>query len=452
MDNRYMKMLSQILLLSLTLALTAQEKEVLPTESHLKWADLEIGVLIHYDINVFAKGGYVNVDYARKETLPDLSVFNPSKLNTDQWIQAAKNAGAKYAVLVAKHGTGFTLWPSGANDYHIGNTPFRDGKGDIVKDFIQSCKKFGLQPGIYYNTNYNAYYGAGYTKLPEEEILKYNKIVYNQLFELWTQYGSLFEIWFDGGVMTDKKTGIGERVSVMLRKYQSEAILFQGPLQEKNLIRWVGNEEGTAPYPNWSRSDAVTSSDGTVKIPDLRGNPDGEYWIPGEADFPNRKGEWMWKPDMKNNPVYSADELMHNYYTSAGRNANMLIGMVIDTAGLFPEEDSKVFEEFGRKLKERSETLAGERKGKGNTVILNFKSSTQINQIEIQEDISKGEHIRSYYVEGLADGNWIRLCEGTSVGHKRIQLFDPVNVSSVRLTVENSSGIPAIRRFAAYNF
>ena len=94
-------MLSKILLLSLTLTITAQQKEVLPTQSHLKWADLEIGVLIHYDINVFAKGGYVNVDYARKETLPDLSVFNPSKLNTDQWIQAAKNAGAKYAVLIA---------------------------------------------------------------------------------------------------------------------------------------------------------------------------------------------------------------------------------------------------------------------------------------------------------------------------------------------------------------
>ena len=108
--------------------------------------------------------------------------------------------------------------------------------------------------------------------------------------------------------------------------------------------------------------------------------------------------------------------------------------------------------EFDRKLKKRSESLVGDCKGEGNIVILKFKSSTQINQIEIQEDISKGEHIRSYYVEGLADGNWIRLCEGTSVGHKRIQLFDQVNVRSLRLTVENSGGLPSIRRFAAYNY
>jgi len=433
--------------------LYAQTSNVLPSKSQLKWANSEIGVLIHYDINIFAKGGADAVDLAKKETLPPLSAFNPSKLNTDQWIETAKKAGAKYAVLVAKHGTGFTLWPSKANDYNIGNTPFKNGKGDILGDFIKSCKKYDIKPGIYYNTNYNSYFGAGYTKLPDDQTLKYNQMVYQQLHEIWTKYGTLFEIWFDGGVMTDKKLGISDKVSTLLRKYQPNAILFQGPLSENNLIRWVGNEEGHAPYPNWSKADANTSATGTVEIPNLNGNPDGKYWIPGETDFPNRKnGGWMWDADGSKQPPFSADELLDRYYTSVGRNANMLIGMVIDTAGLFPEHDSQIFVEFGKKLNARTQSMIGTTDGKGNIFTIKLEAAKEINQIEIQEDISKGERVRSYNIEGLVEGKWNKLCDGTSVGHKRIQLFDKVKVTEIRLTIVKSEGEPIIRKFSVYKY
>jgi alpha-L-fucosidase len=136
-------------------------------------------VIIHLDINIFAPDSF---DYAKRETLPPLTVFNPSRLNTDQRLAAARGAGAKYAVLVAKHGTGFCLWPSHVHGYHVGNTPWQGGNGDIVRDFIASCKKYGIRPGLYYNTK-----------------------VLQQLTELWTSYGELFEIWFDGSVMADRR-------------------------------------------------------------------------------------------------------------------------------------------------------------------------------------------------------------------------------------------------------
>lgn len=426
--------------------LFAQPAKVLPTKSQLEWANSEIGVLIHYDINIFSPETF---DYSKKETLPPLSVFNPTKLNTDRWVESAKKAGAKYAVLVVKHGTGFCLWKTKAHSYHVGNTPFRGGDADILADFVESCKKYGLKPDIYYNTNYNTYYGAGYTKISDEERLKYNEVVYQQLREIWSQYGNLFEIWFDGGVMVNRKTGIAGKVSELLRTYQPNAVLFQGPLTEKNLIRWSGNEDGSAPYPNWNRADAGTSSEGTVKIPDLHGNPEGNYWIPAESDFPNRHGAWMWRTG-EEKKVMTPDELMQRYYTSVGRNSNMLIGMVIDTAGLFPAPDAKAFEEFGIKLGQRKKSEVGKTRGKGNTMIIELNKPLDINQVQIEEDITKGERIREYKVEAMIDGQWQQVCEGTSVGHKRIQLFDKVKTYSVRLIITKSSEYPIVKSFSAY--
>lgn len=171
-------------------------KNVLPTPQQVKWADKEIGVIIHFDIDLYGPDTY---HYGQKSTLPPLSVFHPSKLNTDQWIKAAKSAGAKYAIFVAKHGTGFANWPSRANNYNVGHTPWRDGKEDIVADFIKSCKKYGIEPGVYYSVNSNTYYEAG-NNMSDSARKAYNKIVLMQEKELWTNYGKWFEIWFDGGM------------------------------------------------------------------------------------------------------------------------------------------------------------------------------------------------------------------------------------------------------------
>ena len=286
----YITSLAYISIFSIFVACTGNvvpENLVLPTEEQVAWANAEIGVIIHLDINIYAPETF---QYNDKNTLPPLSVFNPSHLDTDQWIKAAKSAGANYAVLVAKHGTGFALWPTKANDYHIGNTNWKNGKGDIVADFIASCEKYDVKPGIYYNTNVNTLYGAAFKKFDQDEQKAYNNIVLKQLTELWTNYGPLFEIWFDGGVMTDQKGGIASSVSKLIDTHQPQAILFQGPSSSNNLIRWVGNEDGRVPYPHWSTSNFTTSSLGIEEILGLNGDP-GQYGARAKLISPTAKNQ-----------------------------------------------------------------------------------------------------------------------------------------------------------------
>ena len=181
-------------------------KNVLPSKAQLKWADAEIGAMYHFDLQVFEPA------YKWRENWnyhPDLSIFNPKELDTDQWLLAAKAAGATYAVLVAKHCSGFSLWPTNAHPYSVKNTPWRNGQGDIVKDFIASCKKYGIKPGIYASASANAYFKVENPGLVisgnAEEQEKYKEVVKTQLTELWSQYGKLFEVWFDGGVLPPRK-------------------------------------------------------------------------------------------------------------------------------------------------------------------------------------------------------------------------------------------------------
>ncbi len=426
---------------------------VLPNSRQIEWSDQEIGVIIHLDINIFAPETF---DYAKKETLPPLSAFSPSRLNTDQWIESAQKAGAKYAVLTAKHGTGFCLWKTKVHDYHVGNSPAKGGGNDIVADFIKSCKKYGLKPGLYYNTNMNTYYQAGYVKMSDEDRLKFNEAVYLQLKELWSEYGELFEIWFDGGVMSDRKVGIKDRVMRLLKDYQPNAFLFNGPIGDNNILRWVKNEDGRTPYPFWNRINPITNGAGEAAIDDGSGDPSGNYWVGAEADFPNRNksawnGGWLWRAG-EEDKVFSANDLLNRYYTSVGRNTNVLIGMAIDTSGLFPLRDAKIFEDFGNKLKIREKSKIASSKGSENNLELKFKHEQPINQIEIEEDLNYGERIRKYTVEALTDGQWKIIAEGSSIGHKRIQLIDQVTVSTVRLKIIKSDKKPSIKSFSAYYY
>lgn len=439
-------------LLWISTTIKAQEKLVLPTIEQVKWAEAEIGVIIHLDINIYAP---VTFRYNDETTLPPLSVFNPVNLNTNQWLEAAAKAGATYAVLVAKHGTGFCLWPTKAHNYHIGNTPYENGQGDIVADFIRSCKKYKIKPGIYYNTNVNTLLGASFRKFTDQEQKDYNETVLTQLTELWSRYGKLFEIWFDGGVMKDEKQGIASNVSALIKKRQPQAILFQGPSSCDNLIRWVGNEDGRAPYPHWSTSDFTTSSSGVEEIIGLNGKPEGKIWCPGEADFPNRKksawnGGWLWRAGEEKH-LFSSDDLIDRYYTSVGHNANMLIGMVIDTAGRFPEADARVFEEFGNKIKDVFKNrLAGT---SGNDRIVELEIATgpaKVDHVVIRENIAEGERVREYTIEAWQQDAWEKIAEGTCIGHKRIHKFPAIETSKIRININKFVAAPQIIEFSVF--
>lgn len=428
-------------------------KVVLPTARQVEWADAEIGVLIHFDINVFEPGynWWQAWDYN-----PDPKIFNPAELNTDQWIKTAKDAGANYAVLVAKHCTGFSLWPTEAHDYSVESSSWRNGEGDIVADFVASCKKYGIKPGIYASAAANGYFKVANPGLviTGDSIAQeaYNKVVETQLTELWSNYGDLFEIWFDGGVLPKSKGG--PDIVPILRERQPDAIVFQGPYGTKNLVRWVGNEEGLAAYPCWATADSTTKADGTVVVEGLHGNPDAPIWCPGEADAPLRKnssweGGWFWK-EGQDDMINSRSEMIHKYYNSVGRNTNLLIGVVVDTRGLVPDADVKALKAFGDEIKRRFDTSLAETHAEGSEVVLKFDAPAKINHVVIMEEITKGERIRKYKVEGMVNGVWELLTQGESVGHKRIQQFEPVEVSSLRLSIPEAIALPKIKKLAAY--
>lgn len=393
---------------------TFAQTNVLPTKAQIQWAESEIGVLIHFDMPVFKPEYEWRRDMGKH---PDASVFNPTELNTDQWIESAVAVGAKYAVLVAKHCSGFSLWPTEAHDYNISNSPYKNGNGDIVKEFIASCKKYGIKPGIYASTTANGYLqvdnpGKVLSGDPEEQ-KRYNKIVQQQLTELWTNYGPLFEIWFDGGVLPEEKGGFD--ILSMVKKYQPNTIAFQGSFGYANNVRWVGNEEGLAPYPCWACADSTTSSAGVIQIKGLNGNPDGPFWCPGEADFPLRKnntfqGGWFWH-EGQDDKLFSLKELREKYRKSVGRNTNMLLGIVIDNRGLVPETDVKRLHEFGQQVQNDFSTPLASTKGKGSEIILKLKKPQLVNHVILQEDIRFGERVREFEILGKRETNgfhWIK--------------------------------------------
>lgn len=420
-----------------------------PSLKQIEWADCEIGVIIHLDIQVF-------YPEARAGNLPSSQIFNPEKLDTDQWIESAKKGGAKYAILTAKHGSGFALWPTEANDYSVKNTLWRNGEGDVVADFIKSCKRYSIKPGIYYNTGFNSFYNVVSHKVAsgeKKDQLSYNQTAEKQVTELWSKYGDLFEIWFDGGLAKEKD---GPDIVPILLKYQPDSICFQGPSGKAPVIRWVGNEFGVAPYPCWSTVFEGTASDGIVEIDNMNGDPDGFLWSPGESDMPLRDkkkayaGGWVWK-EGEDDYLYSLKHLVNQYYTSVGRNTNLLLGVVVDKHGLVPEADSLRLAEFADELKRRFSTPAASKAGQADCILIEFDSYKEINHVVVMENLNYGERVREYTISGKTNEGWKKICAGTCIGHKRIETFNNINVSAVKIEFDKYSATPVIRDFSIYN-
>ncbi len=382
-----------------------------PTQRQLMWQEQELGVLIHYIMDIYAPdmaSADIKTDKVKTELSPDK--INPTALDVEQWVRSAYEMGAKYAVLVANHCSGFSLWQTKANDYCTRSLKWKDGKGDMVADFIDACKKYGLKPGLYYSTCVNGYYNIS-DEVPHDYFSpyyrQYVKNVEKQVTELWSEYGELFEIWFDGGIIPKEKGG--PDLEPILRKYQPNALCFQGPTGYPHNLRWVGNEEGLAPENCWSAVNE--KGDGCA---------DGKIYCPAETDTPNRSnssfgGGWAWKKG-EENTVRSPEELLDCYIKSVGRNSNLLLGMAIGASGKF--EDEEQFISFGKLLKETfsSPVVKTECDGNKNVFIITMPENSMGKYIVMRENIENGQKITGFRV--FINGK--KAYVGECIGHKRI--------------------------------
>lgn len=220
------------------------------------------------------------------------------------------------------------------------------------------------------------------------------------------------------------------------------------------MVRWVGNEEGVAPYPCWSTADSTTNADGTRVINGLNGDPFAPFWCPGESDFTLRwnrsfQGGWFWTAG-QDSMMFNIPELLTKYETSVGRNTNMLLGLVVNDKGLIPDADVHLIETLGKEIVRQYGTPLQQTSGTGSEYILSFDKPTSINRVILQEDIAKGERVLKYSLKGKKNNEWIDLASGSCIGHKHIDRFEPQTLDAIKLVVDESKADPQIMNFSVF--
>ena len=369
-----------------------------------------------------------------------LDRINPKELDTDQWCETAQLWGAKEILFVAKHTGGFCWWQTETTDYGIKDTPYKNGKGDVLKELSESCKKYGLNLGIYVypgDETWGAGIGSGGQTNDPSKQEAYNKVFRQQLAETLASYGEAIEVWFDGSCVID--------VSDILEKYAKNSVVFQGP---HATLRWPGTESGKLFYPVWN---TVKSEDFDTGVStQVHDDPDGDVWAPLETNTTLYEHFWFWSPT-KMQKKKSLDQLMECYYKSVGYGSVFLLNSTPDTTGLIPLEDVKLYKAFGEEIERRfNSPIAMTKNQKGDVIGLPFPESLKINHVVTMEDYQLGQRIREYKIEGFRDGAWVELYKGQSIGRKKIDYFDEVEVSKIRLKIIKSVGEPSLKSLAAF--
>jgi alpha-L-fucosidase len=399
-----------------------------PAPEQVAWHDMEIGMFIH-----FAPNTWQDQEYDARTT--PLDRINPAQLDTDQWVRTAEAMGARHIVFVAKHVGGFCMWQTDTTDYGIRNTPWRGGKGDVLADLSASCRKRGIKLGVYLSPRDDTFGVATGGKCPTPELLdRYTRIYRRQLTEVLSRYGEMFEVWFDGSNVIE--------VGDILKQYAPKAMIFQGKYAT---IRWVGNEDGVAPYPAWNAVSEEARLRGATAAD---GDPNGETWLPNECDARIRR-DWFWSS--KNaDTLKTVDQLMEMYYQSVGHGAVLLLNNTPDTTGRIPEADAKRAAAFGAEIKRRFGASLAQTRGEGEVVDLSLPAAATIDHVITMEDITQSERVREYVIEGCIGAQWKEIAKGIAIGHKKIDRIAPVEVSGVRFRCLSSAGKPIIRKLAVY--
>ena len=457
----------------------------LPSKQQTVLQDMEMYAFIHYSLNTYTdqEWGYGN---------EDLSLFNPANLDARQWARTCKAAGMKGIIFTAKHHCGFCMWPSAYTEYSVKNTPWKDGKGDVVRELAEACREEGLRFAVYLSP-----WDRNHPDYGKPEYVEYFR---NQLRELLTNYGDIFEAWFDGANGGSGWYGGADEMRRidrttyyqwpetfrMIRELQPDCVIWNDG-GDRGDLRWVGTEAGFIGETNWS----LLNHDGDVPYNMLHyGLEDGDTFVPGETNTSIRPG-WFYH-DSENGHVKSLSRLMETYYKSVGRNSTLLLNFPINKNGLIAKEDSLRGAAFYQMIKEVfDEDLAAGAKASATNIrggskrftasnVLDGKSGTYwatddgvcqasltldlgkpvtFNRLMLQEQLSLGQRVRRFSVEACVDGIWQPLSDCiseepersmTTIGRKRILCFQNTTATSVRINILDAKASPALNGVGLY--
>ncbi|MDF2925761.1 MAG: Alpha-L-fucosidase [Paenibacillaceae bacterium] len=401
----------------------------LPTRQQLRWQDMEQGLFCHFGMNTFC-------DQEWGEGTDSPEKFNPTELDAMQWARTAKEAGFAYLVFTAKHHDGFCLWPTATTDYSVRSSPWKNGQGDVVREIADACRQVGLGFGLYLSP-----WDRHEPCYPDKEA--YDDFYAAQLTELLTGYGPLMEVWFDGAGSHGREYD-WSRIMGLVKQHQPDAMIFNMGLPT---IRWVGNEDGVAPYPCWNTAESAKLSMFTNDM--VTWLPETPAWVPAECDVPIRKKRWFWHPH-EEHTLYTLEELLDIYYRSVGHGCTLLLNIAPDNRGLLPEADVERVLEFAAEVRRRFEAPVARTGGQGATVNLEWEADTAVDHVILMEDIAYGERVRAYVLEAWQQGRWVELAAGSAIGHKKIDRFPAVHTNRLRLRVTESEDEAIVRSFEAY--
>lgn len=471
----------------LSLNLFAQSKKIIPPKpvlpvpsaAQMQWHEMEMNAFVHFTTNTFTDKEWGYGDESE-------TVFNPTELDAGQWAKTLKEAGFKTMILTCKHHDGFCIWPSKYTEHSVKKSPYKNGKGDVVKEASDAAKKYGLKFGVYLSPwdRNRADYGTP----------SYITYYRNQLKELFTQYGPIFEMWFDGANGGDGYYGgAREKRKIngatyydwpttlnLVRRIQPNVIFFSdaGPG-----VRWVGNERGLAGETNWNTISTDTLFAGKAGIEHLlnTGSPDGKNWIPAEVDVSIRPG-WFYHAK-EDSLVKTPERLFGIYLTSVGRGSTLLLNIPPDRRGLFHENDVKALQgfrallkkEFSINLAKNAKVSASSFRGrakiftpanitdgnkntywatddnqKAGSFEINLAKTSMVKYILLQEYIKLGQRVKSFTVDIWKDNAWQKVADGTTIGYKRILKIEPVATSKIRVSINDSKACLVISNAEVY--
>ena len=436
-----------------------------PSERQLAWHALDYYAFVHFNINTFSDKEWGHGD-------EPAALFNPTELDCRQWARVCKEAGMKGIIITAKHHDGFCLWPSKYTEHSVRNSPWKNGKGDVLRDLSDACKEYGLKMGVYLSPwdRNNPLYGT-----PE-----YNAYFTKQLEEVLTGYGDIFEVWFDGAVSEEFK---GKQIYdwpafiATVRKHQPNAVIFSDAGPD---IRWVGTERGFANPTNWATLNRDEFFPGTPRYLELRsGHKNGTHWLPAEVDVSIRPGWYYHKTE--DDRVKSGEHLERIYYHSVGRNANLLLNLPVDRRGLVHENDVQGLQDLRRRLDATFSTdhargatvkasstrakafspgfltdgdnatyWAAEDGAREATLELTLPAPAAFNVVELREFLPLGQRADSVSIEVFLKGRWTTLGRASTIGNRRLVPIPRTTTQKLRIRIW-ALACPTLSGISLYN-